>query len=481
MTRRVFRNLGANSSAMAVTIVGQLALVPVFLSRWDHAAYVDWLVFMTVPSILFVLNGGLGMITGVQLSLHITRGERAAGVIHFRRMMGLFLVMGTLFLGGARVPQVGDGVYWLLNPGTVARPEFSGILLLLAIYLTLTMLQTVVRGIYRANEVEYLGISLQAAGRLFEYAAIALVVLLGGTMEQAFSAMVAAAVVTTVVLTVQSQRLPRRISLLPLWPTWPAWRFFLVDGLPVIAVQAGTRCSQQGMLLLLNHLLDARAVLLVGTLQTVQRALSQIPMTLSWAHAPDLTTAFARNNGRSFGRLVSTATVFSLGAALAAGAGVVLFGPWLYGLWVSGANLDPSRGYFLLLALDTVLLGAWWPLSVMLNAIKCHRRWSWFYVGAVMANLVLAPLLTPSLGAATPFALSLLTGIVMLAFLLRTASRLLRETFAMGLPQVFALFPWRPGRPPPSTDAEPGGDAMPSSPPSHNHVAVSRVPCSEQS
>ncbi|HVU25777.1 MAG TPA: hypothetical protein VHE13_16725 [Opitutus sp.] len=456
----MIRNLGANGSALAVTLVGQLALVPIFLTHWPQEVYADWLVLMTMPSILFVLNGGLGTIMGVQLSLLVTRGEIAEGALHFRRMLGATLVMGAGFIVVPWVPVLGNGLYWLIHPGTVGRGEFAALTATLGLYLGLGMVQSVVRALHRANEREYVGIGLQAGGRFFEYAAVAAAVLLGGGLADAIAVMTGAAIITTLVLAMHSQRLPQRITLLPRWPSWPVWRFFLVDGLPVVAVQAGTRCGQQGMLLLLNHLLDARAVLLVGTLQTVQRALNQAPMMLAWAHGPDMTTAYGRRDGRRLGRLVAMATVFSVSCGLAAGAAIVVLGPWLYGWWVRAAGLNPTRSYFVLLALDTILLGAWWPLSVMLNEIKRHRLWSWCYVLVVAISLGLAWQVAPVLRATTPFALSLLTGATMLVFILRKANGLLRHEFQLSLWKTFASLPWLARRRGPETGGAGGGGGL---------------------
>ncbi len=479
MSRRILFNIGANSSAMVVTIFGQIALVPLFLSYWSVATYADWLVLMTVPSMVLVLNGGLGVITGVQLTLHLERDEEAEGQRLFRQMLGVLVVVGVALFALARLPPVDAGLYWLLHPGTITSGELTAIITILIAYVMLAMVQSVVRALYRASEMEFLGISFQTGGRIVEYGAIAGTVLLGGGFLDTAIAMTLASALTTVVLAVHSQRLRCTASLVPLWPSWLVWRFFLVDGLPVVAVQAGTRCSQQGMLILLNHLLDARAVLLVGTLQTVQRALSQLPMLLSWSHAPDITTAFARREPARLARLLAVSQSLSLGCGLAAGVGIVALGPWLYSLWVRGAGLDPSRGLFVVLAIDTVVLSLWWPLGVALNATKHHRLWSWFYVVAVVGALAFVRPLVPLAGAATPFVLSVFTGAAMTLFVARATHRLLRDSQGFGLGHALACHPWWPRRRAPTVTPGPL-DSAGNDPANLPSVGVSR-PCSEPS
>jgi hypothetical protein len=52
---RVVRNLGAGAASYAVTIIVQLASVPIFVTFWGTERYAEWLLLMGIP-IYFAIN-----------------------------------------------------------------------------------------------------------------------------------------------------------------------------------------------------------------------------------------------------------------------------------------------------------------------------------------------------------------------------------------------------------------------------------------
>src|ERR1700722_7954136 len=75
---RVAAGVAAHIYAQSVTIVTQLATLPIFLSRWTTEQYGQWIVLSAIPVYLTIADFGIVTAAGHLMSMHKPRGGMAA-------------------------------------------------------------------------------------------------------------------------------------------------------------------------------------------------------------------------------------------------------------------------------------------------------------------------------------------------------------------------------------------------------------------
>ena len=74
---RVVAGVAAHFYAQGVTILTQLATLPIFLARWSTEQYGQWIMLSAVPIYLTVADFGIVTAAGNMMSMHNARNETA--------------------------------------------------------------------------------------------------------------------------------------------------------------------------------------------------------------------------------------------------------------------------------------------------------------------------------------------------------------------------------------------------------------------
>lgn len=98
LRRRLSAGFGASAYSRVVSIVGQLALVPIFVHCWGTATYGAWLTLTSLASYLSQTSLGLIPAARSEMSMAFGRGDRAAVLETFQT--GLIFVAVTSTIGG---------------------------------------------------------------------------------------------------------------------------------------------------------------------------------------------------------------------------------------------------------------------------------------------------------------------------------------------------------------------------------------------
>src|SRR6202167_2584301 len=88
---RVASGVAAHLYSQVITVVTQLASVPIFLQRWNADTYGQWLAISAVPVYLTIADVGILTAAGNLMSMHNARGEREQLKSVFKA--GLFVVL----------------------------------------------------------------------------------------------------------------------------------------------------------------------------------------------------------------------------------------------------------------------------------------------------------------------------------------------------------------------------------------------------
>jgi O-antigen/teichoic acid export membrane protein len=190
------------------------------------------------------------------------------------------------------------------------------------------------------------------------------------------------------------------------------------------------------MVLVIGAILGPLAVVVFSTLRTLTRLALQLVLAVSHAAEPELATAYGANNRARLQSLFVHALRAGLWLALAAAAGLALFGSFILDVWTHGkVAMEPALFAWLLgSAVASVL---WYGALIVLKAANRHLRAATVFVFASAGAVGVAALLfawTGSVASAGPALL--LMDAVMALYTFCAAAQLLGVKPAASLVQA---------------------------------------------
>lgn len=144
--QRLIRGISAQSLAIVVRVVQQVAFVPILIAFWGVELYQDWIVVFSAANLLSMTDLGMQLYFGNRMLSAWSRGDktefrRAIGIAIFLYVCILGAVVAALFLTFMSVSLIPYLGIKLLAPSTVA---------IITIILALSVLSSVPLGLYTA-------------------------------------------------------------------------------------------------------------------------------------------------------------------------------------------------------------------------------------------------------------------------------------------------------------------------------------------
>lgn len=385
---RLVGALASTTFGYGITMVLQIATVPLLLSTWGPSLYGEWLLVSTIPGYLAVSDLGLGSAIGNDMAISTARGDRASAIEAFQSIGLAVAGLGalTLFVAVALATALPLGA-WLDTRLIVGRD----LTLLIALLLTQVWLGQQ-SGVLQAGlrcEGYYVpgNVSWQLM-RLAEFGALAATVLAGGGPVAAAAS----------VLAPRLAYMGVTVFLLRLWVPWLPLglgeaRFgtimrLLRPGLLFLAFPLAGALNIQTPLLITGMVLGPQAVVAFSTARTLTRALLQLSNVSAQTIWPEMSNAFGAEKTGTVQRLYRMAVAATIWVGVAGSVALALGGPFLYRIWTHRIiTLDP-------VLLDVLLVAGlahaiWLTASVVLTATNRHSGLAMRYF---VINLALVPL-----------------------------------------------------------------------------------------
>ena len=178
--QRILHGLGANAFGQIVTVIVQLAGVPILLHAWGVQLYGEWLILFAIPAYLSMTDLGFTQSAANDMTARVARGDRAGALVVFQSLGALVyaLVALGLALAAAVVPWL-PLAEWL-NFQTMDTRTAQWVLCLLAAQVLVSLLDGIPYAGFRANGEYALHFSLQSGVRLLQFAGVCIAALAGG-------------------------------------------------------------------------------------------------------------------------------------------------------------------------------------------------------------------------------------------------------------------------------------------------------------
>jgi len=392
---RLLKSAVALSAGQLLNILGNLLLVPLFLSRWSIDQYGEWMALSAVVAYFGVSDLGMNSAASNVMTAAYARGDieryrflQGSAMAFYLSMASIVsvLLVGTIavfpvpvWIGIRHIPlATAKCVVWLL----AARVLWQ---------MPAAQLFTIYRSTGNLAATQWFG-NLQAVGMVI--AAAVPLVLDGGVFAVAAWSLAPLLLVTLSAwrsLGGSHPELLPRLSAARIRGIRELMGPSLMFGLIMISVAVAT----QGPVLLVSAALGGASVALLVTTRTLTNVIRQITGLLGTALWPELTRLDATGSAESL-RFGLRLLAFSLATFCAALAGTLWFeGAEVISVW-TGRRLVPDIWLLRLLLIALVLQTPWLASSAFTVASNRHRALSYSYaVSAVLSVITTAILVRP--------------------------------------------------------------------------------------
>lgn len=390
--RRILHGLGANVYGQLVTVIVQLAGVPVLLHAWGTQLYGEWLILFAIPAYLSMVDLGFSQSAGNDMTARVARGDRAGALTVFQSLGVLVYGLTAIGLALSAFVLFHLPIREWLNFQALDADSTRWTLWLLSATVLITLPDGVTHAGFRAGREYALHYGMHSTVRLFQFAGVWVVALAGGspvTAAAAFFVIRAAGTLIFAVMVVRRHPWLRygfeRAKVAEL-------RRLLSPALANTAVPLAQAVNIQGMVLVVGVVLGPLAVVVFSTLRTLTRLALQLVLAVAHATEPELAAAYGAGDRGLMRALFVHTLRGGLWLALAAAACLALFGGFILDVWTHGkVAMHPALFAWLLgSAVASVL---WYGALIVLKAANRHLRGASVYVVASAAAVGLAALL----------------------------------------------------------------------------------------
>lgn len=392
MLNRMLKSISAIFTAQFLNVVGNLLVVPLFLSTWTTGMYGEWMALSALVAYFGITDLGMNAAAGNVLTETYVRGDLGS----YKCLQGSAM---TFYVAMALGASLFIGIVTVLLPipswigiRQIQPREAVPVICLLAATILFQMPATQLRNIYRTTgdlATTYWFGNLQLMGSLA--ATVTVLLLHGGVLALAFWGALPTMVVTAIVW------LCLRHSHPDLLPKLSEARFegirqLLKPSMLFGLIMVSAALTIQGPVLLVSRALGGTAVAMLVTTRTLANILRQAIGVLQAALWPEMTRLGALGNQQTLqlGHRLFSVTVITISAAFA---GALWFeGNSVFSVWTQG-KLLPDTWLLRCLLLALVLQAPWMASSLFTTATNRHRHLAYSYVISAVLTLVAIGLL----------------------------------------------------------------------------------------
>jgi len=388
---RLGRSIGAQVYSQIVTLVIQLASIPLLVAAWGLETYGVWLLLMALPAYLALSDLGLTFVAKNTMAMQVASGNRSGAIETFQSILALLCVIVSgvavaALLAVWLVPF--DRIFALATvPLETARTALTAQLTSALLYQIFLLFCAGLRADGRpAMETIF-----SATARLLEAAAICAAALLGADIALAAIAGLATRIASFSALYIH---LRSTVAWLPIGigrAQFSRMREMLGPSLSYMLVPLANALMLQGPVVILGIVAGPTTVALYSITRTVTRLGMALANTLNFAFAPEYSFASGRRDAASRKQMLFLHGLLTGGAVLAYAVVMVTLSDGAVRLLSHGA-VSPLPWLTLVLSLAVVLEMAWSYRFTGVAASNEHKLAAFAYALASVFCLGLAVL-----------------------------------------------------------------------------------------
>lgn len=438
---RMALGFGAMGLGQVVTMFIRLAEVPLLLSFWDLQLYGEWLIVSAIPAYLMMVDGGFTNVTGREMIMRVSAGERLGALVLFQSTWALLLVMSALIglLALVTVPFMPFDTWFNLHG--IDNQGLRVAIIILAFYVLVGFQTGLLYGAYSCEGQYAKGIVFSALTMLLEFGGLAIAAMTGGGIVEAALGYFAGRCVGWVIFLAGLKKAVPWLR----YGTANASRLemsrLLKPSLTSMFFPLGNALNIQGMRIVVGMILGPAAVAIFTAIRTLSRAVIQPVTILTRLIEPELAIAFGAGQHEQLRKIFVKSSQIVLWSGLSVCVVLWFAGGKVLTVWTDGKVLlqEPLFSLLLLASLANIL---WGNALMVPYSTNRHNRIAVFYLlvnGA--AAVILAAILVPVYGLGGAAAALLAVEMVMAVIAIMIALQLSNETL-VGWIKAIVQPPW---------------------------------------
>jgi len=373
--RRIIQGIGANGFGQAVTLLIQLASVPILVRAWGVELYGEWITLSAIPAYLVLSDIGLTSIAGNSLALFAEEGNEQQMQTIYQSTWAMVSILSLVVL----VPVV--VIVWFAEPGkALGLNQITGstlnlTLLLLFFHVTMSMQTGILQLPFRAQKRNPLSVAAANLIRLLEWIIATLAVLSGGKVVEVALSFLLVRLLGNFSLWVilNTSGSPLRIGIR--YANLQTVQKLLRPSLASMCFPLGLSFTMQGIILLIGSIVGPGAVALFSIYRTFTRVPIQLATAINQAVWPELSYAFGARDILKAKRLVKKMLQFGAILSVLTVLTVYFLGEHVIDMWVS-KTLDHNSQLLVALTCTALIHILWQPYWVAQIAINRHTRFA---------------------------------------------------------------------------------------------------------
>lgn len=378
---RVAAGVAAHFYAQGVTIVTQLATLPIFLSRWNTEQYGRWIVLSAVPIYLSVADFGIVTAAGNLMSMHKAREETEDVNRVFKSSIVTIVVAVPLLALVTVVPLLLFGFGLNLEE----RSALAALILASLLSVACGLFDAAYRPFGKYPKVTV----LLTTARVFEWIGTIAGLFLGGTLASAALGLLSGRIVSCIALFLFARRDVPELRWTLTGVDRQLVRQLFRSGMGFVSFPIGNLLTLQGMVILVGAQFGGGAVALFNSSRTLARLLAQLAILTGKAMAPEISRLYGAGKHDEAGVLVKQLMWTVLPLTVVGAAGLELLGPTILDHWSRG-KIAFDRTIFSWLVAGAVCAAYWQIKATQLTATNRHSVLATMFLIVSVAALLLA-------------------------------------------------------------------------------------------
>lgn len=386
LRKRILKGMGANAFGQLISIVTQLAALPIFLSKWDASQYGLWLMLSSIPAYFSMADVGIVNAAGNDMTMALGRGDRLTANRVFQSAL-IFLLLLSITV----VLVVAAGLFLL--PSTAFLTQSNSLtLFVMLIGILLSFFNGLSEATFRSVGLYGFGTTIGHLIRLGEWCGGMIGLFMSGNFLDVALGMLlfrAVGVLSSIFFSRmyanQFEWGFRYARLDQLKKTIQPALFFLI--FPI-----SSALSIQGFTLLVGGIFGAASVAIFNTYRTLARVTVQATGILSYSVGPELSRMFGAGEFERFSLIFRRSQHLSIAMVLLSSCVVGVLGGPILDLWTHGRIPYADSIMWSMVAYATVVGFAHVP-KMLLMSINRHSKIAIasiaIYAGALLVAYVL--------------------------------------------------------------------------------------------
>lgn len=434
---KLIRNLGANAYGQLITIVIQLASVPLFLHYWGVELYGEWLILSAIPAYLSLSDIGFASVAANDMTMRVAKGDQQGALEVFQSIF-LFIFGVTTLIGSVMAMLIFNfPIGQLFSVSHISPEQTAQVLFVLMVYVMFGLQGAVFIAGFRAIGRYALGTILNNSVRLAEWGGSILTLVLGGDLFVVAVVMLVIRLLGTIGLWVALRVLASWLTIGLHDASWHRVQALFKPAIAFMAFPLGLALSLQGMVLVVGALLGPAYVAIFSAYRTLTRVLVQMITMLNQAVWPEISAAYGTGKLDVITNLHRKGSSVTFWVALGGVATLGVSGEFIVGMWTRHA-FEPNHMLLIFLLASTLVNVLWQTSWVVLMATNNHQQISVAFLAMNTGCIGLSALLIPKLGINGAGLANFIVEIPMLYLAVNSGIKLLGDNWAAYIKSVIS-------------------------------------------